>query len=58
VAWFSCAGQSDVVVQPYNAMLTMKRLTLNADAVVGNLRYPLFGFCVIDRIGWRWPCRG
>ncbi len=25
---------SDVVVQPYNAMLTMKRLTLNADSVV------------------------
>ena len=26
--------QSDVVVQPYNSILTMKRLTLNADAVV------------------------
>jgi tubulin gamma len=26
--------QSDVVVQPYNSLLTMKRLTLNADAVV------------------------
>ena len=26
--------QSDVVVQPYNALLTLKRLTLNADAVV------------------------
>ena len=26
--------QSDVVVQPYNSVLTMKRLTLNADAVV------------------------
>ena len=25
---------SDVVVQPYNSMLTLKRLTLNADAVV------------------------
>lgn len=25
---------SDVVVQPYNSMLTMKRLTLNADSVV------------------------
>ena len=25
---------SDVVVQPYNSILTMKRLTLNADAVV------------------------
>jgi tubulin gamma len=25
---------SDVVVQPYNALLTLKRLTLNADAVV------------------------
>lgn len=27
-------GQSDVVVQPYNSVLTMKRLILNADAVV------------------------
>uniref|UniRef100_A0A7S2R8S5 Tubulin gamma chain n=1 Tax=Rhizochromulina marina TaxID=1034831 RepID=A0A7S2R8S5_9STRA len=26
--------QSDVVVQPYNSMLTLKRLTLNADSVV------------------------
>lgn len=26
--------QSDVVVQPYNSLLTLKRLTLNADAVV------------------------
>lgn len=26
--------QSDVVVQPYNSMLTLKRLTLNADCVV------------------------
>lgn len=26
--------QSDVVVEPYNSLLTMKRLTLNADAVV------------------------
>jgi tubulin gamma len=25
---------SDVVVQPYNSLLTLKRLTLNADAVV------------------------
>ncbi len=25
---------SDVVVQPYNSVLTLKRLTLNADAVV------------------------
>ena len=25
---------SDVVVQPYNSMLTLKRLTLNADCVV------------------------
>ncbi len=24
----------DVVVQPYNSLLTLKRLTLNADAVV------------------------
>ena len=30
----SWADQSDVVVQPYNSVLTMKRLTLNADAVV------------------------
>jgi tubulin gamma len=28
------AESSDVVVQPYNAMLTLKRLALNADAVV------------------------
>jgi tubulin gamma len=28
------SDQSDVVVQPYNALLTLKRLTLNADAVV------------------------
>jgi tubulin gamma len=27
-------GQSDVVVQPYNSVLTLKRLVLNADAVV------------------------
>jgi hypothetical protein len=26
--------QSDVVVQPYNSLLTLKRLTLNADCVV------------------------
>jgi tubulin gamma len=26
--------QSDVVVQPYNSILTLKRLTLNADCVV------------------------
>jgi tubulin gamma len=30
----SWTDQSDVVVQPYNSLLTMKRLTLNADAVV------------------------
>ena len=30
----SDASQSDVVVQPYNSMLTLKRLTLNADCVV------------------------
>ena len=30
----SATSQSDVVVQPYNSILTMKRLTLNADAVV------------------------
>ena len=28
------SSQSDVVVQPYNSILTLKRLTLNADAVV------------------------
>lgn len=28
-------SQSDVVVQPYNSVLTLKRLTLNADCVVG-----------------------
>ena len=27
-------GISDVVVQPYNSILTLKRLTLNADCVV------------------------
>jgi tubulin gamma len=27
-------GQSDVVVQPYNSILSLKRLTLNADCVV------------------------
>ncbi len=26
--------ETDVVVQPYNSLLTLKRLTLNADAVV------------------------
>jgi tubulin gamma len=30
----SWADESDVVVQPYNSILTLKRLTLNADAVV------------------------
>lgn len=30
----SWADQSDVVVQPYNSLLSMKRLILNADAVV------------------------
>ncbi len=28
------SAASDVVVQPYNSLLTLKRLTLNADAVV------------------------
>jgi tubulin gamma len=28
------SSQSDVVVQPYNSILTLKRLTINADAVV------------------------
>ena len=40
--WLPCSvfpnqnetAASDVVVQPYNSMLTLKRLTLNADAVV------------------------
>lgn len=27
-------NSNDVVVQPYNSLLTLKRLTLNADAVV------------------------
>ncbi len=27
---------SDVVVQPYNSLLTLKRLTQNADCVVNN----------------------
>ena len=31
---------SDVVVQPYNSVLTLKRLALDADAVVVNL-FPL-----------------
>jgi tubulin gamma len=30
----SWTEESDVVVQPYNSLLTLKRLTLNADAVV------------------------
>ena len=30
----SATSQSDVVVQPYNSILTMKRLAVNADAVV------------------------
>ena len=29
---------SDVVVQPYNSILTLKRLTLNADAVVSGYK--------------------
>jgi len=28
------AGSPDVVVQPYNSVLTLKRLTVNCDAVV------------------------
>jgi len=28
------AGDPDVVVQPYNSLLTLKRLALNADSVV------------------------
>lgn len=30
----SASHTSDVVVQPYNSVLTLKRLTINADAVV------------------------
>ena len=33
-SWGSDHTSSDVVVQPYNSILTLKRLTLNADAVV------------------------
>lgn len=33
-AYSTVQSQSDVVVQPYNSILTLKRLTLNADAVV------------------------
>ena len=29
---------SDVVVQPYNSLLTLKRLTLNADCVVCSIK--------------------
>jgi tubulin gamma len=37
-------SQSDVVVQPYNSILTLKRLTLNADCVVvlDNVSSPIF----------------
>ena len=34
------ADTSDVVVQPYNSLLTLKRLTLNADCVVSYCWYP------------------
>lgn len=33
-------GISDVVVQPYNSILTLKRLTLNADCVVSGWGTP------------------
>ena len=35
---------SDVVVQPYNSILSLKRLTLNADSVVGG-----FEMCIIRK---------
>nr|CAA70417.1 gamma-tubulin [Physarum polycephalum] len=35
-------NESDVVVQPYNSILTLKRLTLNADAVVVLDNHALF----------------
>ena len=34
---------SDVIVQPYNSMLTLKRLTLNADCVVRRRLVPCAG---------------
>ncbi len=35
---------SDVVVQPYNSLLTLKRLTLNADCVVW---FEVFFLCTV-----------
>lgn len=35
---------SDVVVQPYNSVLTLKRLTLNADCVVCDLSWAFIFF--------------
>lgn len=37
----------DVVVQPYNSLLSLRRLTQNADAVVSSIRTR--GRCVLDR---------
>lgn len=47
-SYFVCSqnDSADVVVQPYNAILTLKRLTLNADSVVRKepsmIKYILF----------------
>jgi tubulin gamma len=35
----------DVVVQPYNSLLSMRRLTQNADSVVRNTHFILLGHC-------------
>ena len=39
VSAFLCSQNeiSDVVVQPYNSILTLKRLTLNSDCVVSHM---------------------
>jgi hypothetical protein len=39
---YSVFGEGDVVVQPYNSMLSMRRLTQNADSVVSTrLKNPM-----------------
>ena len=38
---------SDIVVQPYNSMLTLKRLTINADSVVCCLKILYVFFLMI-----------
>lgn len=38
---FPNTQDGDIVVQPYNSLLSMRRLTQNADSVVSPLRYPL-----------------